>query len=38
MAYIGNKDFLIDGQLTAEITSQYDSIGLVTDGTNWYIL
>jgi len=34
----GASGELIDGQLTAEITSQYDSIGLVTDGTNWYIL
>lgn len=34
----GQADDLIDGELTKIISSQYDSLSLQSDNTNWYII
>jgi hypothetical protein len=33
----GNSTQLIDGELTHELTTQYDSINVISDGENWWI-
>lgn len=34
----GNANETIDGELTSELRSQYDTITIVSDGSNWHIL
>lgn len=34
----GSSSERIDGALTQSLTSQYESLTVVSDGTNWYIL
>jgi hypothetical protein len=34
----GNASETIDGALTATLTTQYESITIVSDGTNWFIV
>ena len=34
----GNASETIDGDLTPDITAQYESFSIVSDGSNWYVI